>query len=140
MLEKNEVISEELVLDELQLLINEWVEKPEPREKLKETYPSIFEGLANGRVVIDADKVPTYTLAMPIKNDKGDISLSNLNFKTRISPINQARLGKGMSIATDQLMFALVCIAYIVEQPTAMLDKFSKKDYNLVRELASLFM
>ena len=139
MSEKKQVINDETALNELELFINEWVEKPEPKSELKEAYPLIFEAITNGNLVLN-ENVPVYSLKNPIKNDDGAISESEINFKTRITPTNQARIGKGLNIQLDQLQYALNCISYIIGKPLAMLDKFSKKDYNTIREIASVFM
>jgi len=139
MSEKKQVISDENALNELELFINEWVEKPDPKAELKEAYPLIFEAITNGNLVLN-ENVPVYTLRNPIKNDDGQISESEINFKTRIVPSQQANLGRGLNIQLDQLKYALKCISFIVGKNEAMLDKFSKKDYNTIREIASVFM
>lgn len=136
---KKELISEEVALNELEVFINEWVEKPEPKDKLKESYPNILEALTLGNLVFE-NNVPTYTLSTPVTNVKGDVSLSEITFRTRISPSNQAGLGKGLNIQLDQLQYALNCISYIINQPIAIIDNFGKRDYNTVREIASVFM
>lgn len=136
---KEKVISEEVALNDLELFINEWVEKPEPKENLKESYPMMLEALMNGNLVLE-NNVPIYTMSAPVKNVKGEVSLSEITFRTRISPSNQAGLGKGLNIQLDQLQYALNCISYIINQPIAMIDNFGKRDYNTVREIASVFM
>lgn len=134
------VLSEEIALNELESFINEWVEKPESKDKLRETYSNIFDALVSGNLVIDEEKNPVYKLVNPVKNDKGEVAKDEATFKTRISPINQARLGKGLNIQLDQLQFGLNCVCYIISEPINMVDKFSKKDYNAIREIASVFM
>lgn len=134
------VISEEIALNELEKFVNEWVDKPESKDKLRESYPHMFDALMVGNLIIDEEKIPVYKLANSIKNDAGEVSKSEVTFKTRISPINQARIGKGLNIQLDQLQYALNCISYIIGEPINMLDKFSKKDYNTVREVSSVFM
>lgn len=137
---KNEnVITEEVALNDLELFVNEWVEKPEPRENLKEFYPMMLEALMTGNLVLE-NNVPVYNLATPVKNVKGEVSVSEITFRTRISPSNQAGLGKGLNIQLDQLQYALNCISYIVNQPIAIIDNFGRRDYNTVREIASVFM
>lgn len=137
---KNEkVVSEEVALNDLELFVNEWVEKPEPKDKLKESYPMMLEALISGNLVLE-NNVPVYSLANPVKNVKGEVSVSEITFRTRISPSNQAGLGKGLNIQLDQLQYALNCISYIVNQPIAIIDNFGKRDYNTVREIASVFM
>ena len=138
-MKKENKISEEVALNDLELFINEWVEKPEPKDKLKESYPMMLEALINGDLVLE-NNIPIYNLAVPVKNIKGEVSVSEITFRTRISPSNQAGLGKGLNIQLDQLQYALNCISYIINQPIAVIDHFVKRDYNAVREIASVFM
>lgn len=133
-------LSEDLALNDLEKFVNIWVEKPESRHELSTVYSNIFNALLNGNLSFDENYVPTYQLLNPIKNTDGDISNSIINFKTRISPTNQARIAKGLDIKLDQLQFGLNCICYIIGEPLLMLDKFSKKDYNAIREISTVFM
>jgi hypothetical protein len=137
-LKNKEVISEAVALNDLEAFVNEWVEKPIEKDKLKDFYPNMFEALMSGNLVIE-DKVPVYTLVKPVENTKGEISVSTLNFRTRISPMTQANLAKGLDLLTDELNFGLNCICYIIDQPKAIVDHFRQKDYSAVREISSLF-
>jgi len=134
-----EVMSEENALNELDLFVKEWVEKPIEKEELKKSCPSMFEALISGNLVIQ-DNIPTYKMVEPVKNIKGEISVSDITFKTRISPVNQANLGKGLNIKTDDLMYTLNCVCYIIGQPKEIVDHFRSKDYNTICEIASFFM
>lgn len=137
---KEQKISDELAEIEVLNFINNWVEKPISLEQVATDYPNILDAVKYGRLVFSEDFVPKYQLQSPIKNDSGEVSISEVEFKTRISPLNQARLAKGLNITTDQLQFLLVCVAYIIGKTVQELDKFSKKDYNTVREIASVFI
>lgn len=138
-MKKEKVISEEVALIDLESFVNEWVEKPEPKDKLAELYPMMLEALVNGSLVLE-NNVPIYNLVDPVKNVKGEVSISEITFRTRISPSNQASLGKGLNIQFDQLQYALNCISFIINQPIKIIDNFGKRDYNTVREIASVFM
>lgn len=136
------VMSEELALNELEQFINEWVDKPEPKENLAETYPNIFDALMSGNLVLDENKEATYKLITPVKNEDGtSVVKEEVKFKTRITPTNQARLGKGIDINTNQMQFMLICIAHIIGcSVVAELDRFSKKDYKTIREICTVFI
>lgn len=133
------LIDEELVLNELESFIKEWVEKPYEREELKDVFYKTFNALQSGNLTLE-DNVPTYKLINPIKNLEGEISITEISFQTRILPSEQAKLGKGIDIFKEELEFQLRSIGYIISQPTSILDKMSKKDYNTVREVASFFL
>ena len=136
----NNKISDENALVELGEFVNFWSEKPSENEAIKEINQNIFTAICTGNLVINENKEPVYTLVNPIKNDKGEVSISEVSFKTRILPNTQASLSKGVDISKEQLRFMLICIAHIIGQPTQMLDKFSKRDYNAIREIATLFI
>lgn len=133
------LISEEVALNDLELFVNEWSEKPVEKDKLKESYPMALEALISGNLVIE-DNLPLYKLVVPVKNSKGEVSITDITFKTRISPVNQANLGKGLNIQTDQLNYVLNCVCYIIDQPKAIVDHFRAKDYNTISEISTLFM
>lgn len=137
---KKQVISEEIALNELESFAAKWIKKKESKEVLKESYPDILESIMTGNLVIDENKVPIYTLLHPILNSEGQVSVSNVNFKTRIKPTDQANIAKGLDLKTESFMFSLRCISHIIGQPIAMLDNFEKEDYTVIRELSAVFM
>lgn len=136
---KKELISEEVALNELEVFINEWSENPVAKDKLKESYPMMLEALMSGNLVFE-NNLPLYKMVAPVKNDKGEVSISDITFKTRISPVNQANLGKGLNIQLDQLNYVLNCVCYIIGQPKEIVDHFRAKDYNTISEISTLFM
>lgn len=134
-------MSEELALNELEKFINEWVDKPEAKEKLAEAYPNILDALVSGNLLLDEKNEPIYKLRNPVTTEDGTVVKTEVNFKTRITPTNQARLAKGINVASDQLQFMIVCISHIIGcSVVAELDKFSKKDYNTIREISTVFI
>ena len=133
------LISEELVLNELESFIQEWVEKPFKRKDLKDVFSKTYSALESGNLTL-IDNVPTYKLNTPIKDEDGEEAITEVNFQTRIVPSEQAKLGKGIDIFNDELEFQLRSISYIIGQPKAIIDKFNKKDYNTIREVASFFL
>ena len=133
------LISEELVLNELESFIQEWVEKPFERKDLKEAFSKTYSALESGNLPL-IDNVPTYKLNTPIKDKDGEDAIKEINFITRIVPSEQAKLAKGIDIFNDELEFQLRSISYIIGQPKSIIDKLSKKDYNTIREVASFFL
>lgn len=145
---KKQVISEEIALNELESFAAKWIKKPFIKDEkpgdyqgiLKESYCDILEAIMMGNLIIDENKVPTYKLISPIKNESGGIEVSEINFKTRIKPSVQPGLASGIDLKKDSFKFALNCIAYITGQTIAMLDNFEKEDYTVIRELSAVFM
>src|SRR6478609_2478276 len=134
---KKTVISKEVALKELEQLINRFVKKPVPFEELEETYPDILDAIMDGFLYFDGTGVPVLKLKDPIKNDKGDISVSEINFKTRIKPTTLADIAKGLDLKKEPLMLQLKMVSYIIDQPVQMLDKFERYDYDVISQIAT---
>ena len=136
---KKTVISKEVALTELEQLINRFVKKPVPFEELEETYPDILDAIMDGFLYFDGTGVPVLKLKDPIKNDKGDVSVSEINFKTRIKPTTLADIAKGLDLKKEPLMLQLKMVSYIIDQPVQMLDKFERYDYDVISQIATVF-
>lgn len=134
-------MSEEMALNELERFINEWVDKPESKDKLADSYPNILSGLISGNLIIDEKDEPIYTLRNPVKSEDGTIVKSEVKFKTRILPSTQEQLSKGVDLSKDQVRFMNICIAHICGCTVkAEIDLFSKKDFNTIREISTVFI
>lgn len=139
-MKKNEVvISQEVALNELESFVNAFSKKPVERNKLSEMYPDVLDGIMEGYVKFDDNNVPTVTLREPILNDAETVSVSTVNFKTRIKPTDKANLGRGLSIQTDLLNYNLRLLAHIIGQPLVMVDKFGDYDYDCINQIATVF-
>jgi hypothetical protein len=76
----------------------------------------------------------------PIKNDAGDVSKSFVEFKTRIKPTVKADLAGGINLQKDVAKYSLVVIAHIIGVTVRELDKFESEDYDVISQLATVFM
>lgn len=139
--EEKNVISEELAIRELTDFYNHHslIEKQE--NEVKEELNIALIAVQNGLLKFDADLVPVYTLKNPVLNDEKEVSMSDINFVTRILPRDHVRLSKGLSIQKDSMEYMQKCIAHLASLPTpAYLNKFSKFDYTVIQQLATVFM
>lgn len=136
---KKTVLGKDVAINELESFINKYVKKPCAKEELEATYPDILDAIMDGYVTFDSELVPTLKLKDPIKNESGDVSVSEINFKTRIKPTALADLAKGLNPQKEVFMLQLRMTAYIVGQPVAMLDKFEKYDYDVISQIATVF-
>jgi hypothetical protein len=140
-LEKTTVISEENALQELSIFISKWVKRPPKDEELADTYPDILDALMSGHLVIDSEtQVPVYNLVHPVLNDKGEVSKSVVNFKTRIKPNAKANLASGINLQKDAALYGLVVISHIIGCTRMELDKFENIDYDVISQLSTVFM
>lgn len=136
---KEKAISEEVALNELESFINRFVKKPVTREEIKETYPDVLDGIMDGFLSFKEDGAPLLKLKNPIKNVNGEISISEINFRTRIKPTTLADLAKGLNAQKELFTLQLRMVAYIIDQPTVMLDNFSRYDYDVLTQISTVF-
>lgn len=137
---KDVVVSKEVALDDLENFVNAFSKKPVERNKLEESYPDVLDGIMDGFVSFNTDTfVPTLKLKSPILDELKAVAVSEINFRTRISPTTKASLGKGLVIQTDILTYQLRVTANIIDQPLSMLDRFSPYDYDIISQIASVF-
>ena len=135
----SEAVSKEVALNDLEVFINQWVKKPAKKDELEGLYPDILDAIIDGYLTFDEGQVPHYILKDPIKNDKGDVTISELSFITRIKPLNLATLANGSDVRVDPLNLQLRMVAHVISQPVAILDALSRYDYDAVSSVASVF-
>lgn len=136
---KNEVVSKEVALLELESFINKYVKKPVPSNELEDTYPDALEAITDGLLSFDSEGLPKLELKYPIKDDAGNVAVSGVGFRTRIKPTELAKLAQGLHPQKEVFMLQLRMTSFIIEQPIAMLDKFSRYDYDVISQVASVF-
>lgn len=136
-----EVISEEVALNELKSFIHKWVKRPCKDDQLADEYSDILEAIKSGNLVIDSvTKVPVYTLLDPIKNEDGNISKTTVEFKTRIKPTTKASLAEGLDLKKQVAKYSLIIISHVIGCTVNELDRFEKEDYDVISQIATLFM
>ena len=133
-----EVVSKEVALSELESFVNSNVKKPVSIENLEDFYPDVLDAIIDGYLSFE-DGSPIYTLKEPIKNDKGDVSIIEIKFKTRIKPTTLADLAKGLHPQTEAYTLTLRMTSFIIGQPMVMLDKFGRYDFDAISQIATVF-
>ena len=136
---KKAVISKEVALKELEQLINRFVKKPVSNDKLEETYPDILDAIMDGYLSFDGMGVPVLKLKDPIKLEDGSILHSEINFRTRIKPLTLANIAKGLNPQTEVFMLQLKMTSFIIDKDVEMLDNFSRYDWDVIQQLATVF-
>lgn len=138
-MEQTNKITPEIALEELEVFLASHIRRPEKGDEAKEKYSNIYDAIIEGRLIIEEEKVQ-YKLLKPIENDSGSVTLDTVSFKTRIKPSDQAGIGKGIDVQKEPAKYGLLLLAHIIDQPKAMLDKFHKWDYNIINEIAMVFL
>jgi len=133
------VISKEIALNDLEVFVNKFVKKPVAKEELEETYPDVLDAIMDGYLSFDEAGLPVLKLKDPIKNESGDVAVSEIKFRTRIKPTVLADLAKGLNPQKEVFTLQLRMTAYIIDQPVQMLDKFERYDYDVLTQVAAVF-
>lgn len=136
---KNKVISKEVALIDLESFVNKFLKKPLTSNEAEDTYPDVLDAIMEGLVVFNENGVPVYTLKNPIKNEAGEVSISEINFKTRIKPLALAGIAKGIDLKNDVLTLQLRMVSFIIDQPFQMIDKFERYDYDVINQISTVF-
>jgi hypothetical protein len=132
-------ISEEVAISELSEFIKHFTRKKLGSEELQEQFPDVIEAVMQGVLVLDKES-PKLELIEEITGEGGSSFLKSVNFKTRLLPSDQRKMANGVDLKKDGLLYAHKCMAHIISQPIAILDKLSKVDYKAIEQLSSLFI
>jgi hypothetical protein len=136
---KNTAVSKEVALEELERFVNKFVKKPVPSNELEDTYPDVLEAITDGFLSFDVESMPKLKLKFPIKDEEGNVAVSDITFRTRIKPTELAEIAKGLHPQKEVFMLQLKMTSHIIDQPVKMLDKFERYDYDVINQVASVF-
>jgi len=136
---RENVVPKDVVLVELSKFVENWTFEKQEDYKLEESYPQVIVAMMKGLVVFDEKFKPTVTLLVPL-TDQDDVAVvSHIEFRTRLKPTDLANITKGLDITKQQVEYTLRCLCYITKKERAYLDKFSKFDYKVIEQIASVF-
>lgn len=138
--ELNEKIPTEVAIKEIQDFVYENLDIKKQDFEISQDYPQMLKAVEQGYLTFDENNHPTLVLKEPIKNAEGVISVSEIKFRNRIKPSQLKEIMKGLDIAKNQIEYLHRQLAYITFQPVAMLDKFSKFDYKVIDQIATVFL
>lgn len=103
-----------------------------------EKYPNIVSAVERGLLVIDEKKNPIYTLSTPV--GEGENMVDKIVFKTRLKPMDNAAISKGLDIGKNQYEYILRCTSYLADQPKGIINALSKYDQKTVDQICTLFL
>lgn len=135
-----EKVPEAQAILEVQNFVKKWDSKLKKEWEIKDDYPNLLQAIQFGLVSFDKDLKPVLKLKDPVLNDKEEVALGQIVFRTRIKPQELANVMKGLDISKNQVEYTLRCFAFLTGQPIAMIDKFSKFDYKVVEQLSTVFL
>lgn len=132
-------VSEEVAVKEVLEFVVKYNRKANDVDKVLDLYPDVVEAVKLGNLSLSTEN-PVLKLQDPIKNSDGDIAVEEVSFKTRMKPSDHRRVSKGIDVSKDQLLFGHRCVAFIIDQEVAMLDKIEREDYKVIDQLSTLFI
>jgi len=97
----------------------------------------IISAIQKGLLTIE-NNIPTYTLLKPI--GEGDISVDKINFRTRIKPMDNARITQGLDISKNQFEYILRCNCFLTGQSKGIYNSFEKYDLKVIEQICSIFL
>ena len=133
-------ITKEQAIQEIQKFVEKYDDKKKLDWEVENDYPHVIEAIMLGLLYFDDSMKPSYVLKYPIKNEEGEDSITQIDFRTRIKPNDLANVMKGLDIAKNQIEYTLRCLSYITKQPKAMLDRFEKFDYKVIEQVSTVFL
>ena len=136
----NQVIPTDLAIKEIQDFVTKFDYKAKKDWEVKDDYPNMLQAVEEGLLSFDDKKKPTYKLRFPIKNDKKEIAIDTLNFRTRIRPQELSTVMRGLDISKNQIEYTLRCFAFLTGQPIAVIDKLEKFDYKVMEQVSTVFL
>lgn len=130
-------IEKEVAIEELKNYLSDFLEDDFDVEK---DYPRVLKAVMDGRLSFNEEKRSVYTLIEPI-NKGTEFETKELILKNRVLPSVGADLAKGIDFQKEALKYGLTVTAHICGFASYKeLDKLSKKDLQLIQELAPVFM
>ncbi len=132
-------VSEDVAVQDVLDFVSKYNKKVKDGDKVLDLYPDVVEAVRLGNLDLSKEQ-PELKLLEPVKNTDGDIVFDVLKFRTRMKPSDHRRVSKGIDVSKDQLLFGHRCIAFIIDQEVAMLDRIEKDDYRICDQLSNLFI
>lgn len=133
-------IPKETAIEEIKKFVYENLDVKKQDYEIESDYPQMLKAVELGLLTFDDKNHPTLVLKEPIKNDDGDVSLSEVKFRNRIKPSQLKEIMKGLDIQKNQVEYVQRQLAYISMQSVAMLDKFSRFDYKVIDQISTVFL
>ncbi|SCW88388.1 hypothetical protein [Mucilaginibacter sp. NFR10] len=136
----NYVIAEEIAIEDFKNFYKSFIRKPiKDEEQFKDEFFAPIEAIKLGNLIFE-DSKPVLTLEKPVKNTEGGTALGEVKFKTRVPVMTMKNLQHGLTMPNDQFELSIRLIAYLIDQPAAMLDKIENFDLEVITKLTAVFL
>ena len=124
--------------------VDSWLDykkvKPKKRENLDAQIEVFVDAIVAGTLVLDHQNfVFKHTLSFPLENSKGDITVTSVNYKPRLSVKQINAKMKGIK-PTDADARVLGYIAALTDEATEVLTRFDSEDSSIAQAFATFFL
>lgn len=128
-----DTVSEDVAIKELIDLVEIYQFIQIDEKKVKEDYPQALMAIKKGFLRIE-DETAVYKLYDPKKGIEDEIS-----FKTRITPLEQSNVTKGINVKEEQMSLALKMLSFLSGLTQGELNSLSKFDYKVIEQVSGIF-
>lgn len=137
--QKQNAVSKEVAVKEIQDFVFQNESKKLEEWEVEKNFGNLLMAIIDGNVVFEKNH-PKMTLRESIKNDKGEVAVSEIEFRSRVKPSDLREIAKGLNVSEQSLTFVHKCYSYITGQPMPILDKMCKQDFKTIEQICQTFL
>lgn len=139
-LQEKNAMTTEMACQELSKFLEEEIFEVLDEKQIKKKYPQVISALVSGDLILQGDQ-PEYTLKEPILFKSGEVDLTKVVFRKRITVSEKTKISKGIDMQNEPLAYSFACMAFLMKlQSSAYLDKFGKYDLKVCEQLSTVFV
>lgn len=133
-----EKINREQAIKEIQDLVLEHTFESKTSDEIEKEYPQLLKGIIDGKV--ELGEKPKFELYKTIKDDEGNDAVTSIEFKTRIKPLDMARITKGIDMQKDIYNSVILMNCHLSGLGKGLYNNLSKIDEKIVSQMCSIFL
>lgn len=109
-------------------------------EKIEDDYPDVLDAIQDGLLFFDEKNKPTYSLRYPLKNEDGEVSVSVIEFRSRIKGADRIVLMNGIDPKKQLGDYMIKVISYMTQlDSNSLVKKLEKEDFEVLNQICSVF-
>ena len=135
----SEVISKDVAIKE----VDRWLDykriKPRKRENLSDNIEAMVDAVMDGTLVLEKNYDWTHNLTFPLENDKGEVTVDKLSYKSRIMVRDINSRMKGIK-AGDGDARVIGYVSALTGEPAGVLNTLDTEDQAIFLHIATFFL
>lgn len=133
-----EKVSKEQAIKEIQELVFKHTFENKTDEEIDKDYPQLIKAIVEGKMEIG--DTPKFELYSPTEDNKGNVTFSNIEFKTRIKPLDMAALMKGLDMQKDTFTAMIRMHSHLIGKGVNEYNNLSALDLKVVQQICGIFL